>query len=182
MLFRKAVASDHADIVRITSEGRAFLAEQGLDQWQGGNPTPECVAEDIANGYDYLAVDDKTGAPLGVVAVCGIGEPDYDNVRAGAWLTDSPNDPVPGGSTYLVLHRMAVAASARGRGVASFMLGQALGMARERGFASVRVDTHENNRPMQGAFIKHGFVRCCEIEITSPIEPNKKRIGFEVLL
>ena len=77
---------------------------------------------------------------------------------------------------------MAVASAARGRGVATFLLERSIELARARGFASVRVDTHEGNLPMQGAFLKCGFVRCCEIEITSPIEPNKKRIGFELVL
>ncbi len=179
--FRPATADDHAAIVAITTEGREFLAAQGLDQWQGGNPSPERVAEDIACGYSYLAVDTETGAPLGTVALCGVAEADYANVRAGAWLTDAPNDPaLP--SPYLVLHRMAVASAARGRGVATFMLERSIAAARERGFASVRVDTHEGNRPMQGAFVKMGFTRCCEIEITNPLEPNKKRIGFELVL
>ena len=181
MLFRQATTDDHGAIVRITTEGREFLAAQGLDQWQGGNPTPERVAEDIELGYDYLAVDEATGERLGAVAVCGVAEADYDNVRAGAWLTDASNDPaVP--SSYLVLHRMAVASAARGRGVATFLLERSIELARARGFASVRVDTHEGNLPMQGAFLKCGFVRCCEIEITSPIEPNTKRIGFELVL
>lgn len=179
--FRPATADDHAAIVAITTEGREFLAAQGLDQWQGGNPSPERVAEDIACGYSYLAVDAGTGVPLGSVALCGVAEADYANVRAGAWLTDAPDDPaLP--SPYLVLHRMAVASAARGRGVATFMLGRSVEEARRRGFASVRVDTHEGNLPMQGAFLKVGFVRCCEIEITSPIEPTKKRIGFELVL
>ncbi len=203
LIFRQATADDQAAIEAITTDGRAFLASQGLDQWQGGNPTPECIAQDIAQGNDYLAVDEETGERLGVVAVCAGGEADYDNVRAGAWLTESVNavpsegaegtrdagsaggaDPAgqPGFPTYLTLHRIAVSAAARGRGVASFMLRESIAIARERGFKSVRVDTHAGNLPMQGAFLKHGFVRCCDIEITNPIEPNKDRIGFELVL
>ena len=206
LIFRQATADDQAAVEAITTDGRAFLASQGLDQWQGGNPTPECIAWDIAQGNDYLAVDEETGERLGVVAVCAGGEADYDNVRAGAWLTDSVNavpqeGDGPAGSTgqpagqpaddpagqaafptYLTLHRIAVSAAARGRGVASFMLRESIAIARERGFKSVRVDTHAGNLPMQGAFLKHGFVRCCDIEITNPIEPNKDRVGFELVL
>ncbi len=35
---------------------------------------------------------------------------------------------------------------------------------------------------MQGCFSKNGFVRCCDIMITSPIEPTKERVGFEIVL
>lgn len=181
MQFRPATLDDFDAVVAITTAGREFLASQGLDQWQGGNPSPERVREDIERGYDYLAVDETTGEPLGVVAFCGEAEPDYANVTAGAWLTEAPNDPaLP--SPYAVLHRMAVAATGRRGGVASFLLQRCLDLARERGFASVRVDTHHGNLPMQGCFAKNGFTRCCDILITSPIEPTKGRVGYEIVL
>lgn len=181
MLFRIADESDFDAIVAITAAGRAYLAEQGLDQWQGGNPTPERVREDIARGFDRLAVDEGGGEPLGVAALCGEAEPDYANVTAGAWLTPAPNDPaLP--SPYAVVHRLAVAPAARRAGVASFLLRGCLDEARARGFASVRVDTHPGNLPMQACFAKCGFARCCDILITSPIEPTKERVGFEAVL
>ena len=57
MQFRPATLDDFDAVVAITTAGREFLASQGLDQWQGGNPSPERVREDIERGYDYLAVD-----------------------------------------------------------------------------------------------------------------------------
>lgn len=181
MHFRPATPEDFDAVVAITTAGREFLASQGLDQWQGGNPSPERVREDIERGYDYLAVDEQTGEPLGVVAFCGEAEPDYANVTSGAWLTEAPNDPGQP-SPYAVLHRMAVATAGRRGGVASFLLQECLDLARERGFTSVRVDTHHGNLPMQGCFSKNGFTRCCDILITSPIEPTKERVGFEIVL
>ena len=182
MLFRAATSADFDAIVSITAAGRAYLAEQGLDQWQGGNPSPERVREDIACGFDYLAVDESTQEPLGVVAFCGIAEADYANLTSGVWLTDASNDPAVTPSSYAVLHRMAVAPQAKRRGVASFLLQSCLDLARERGFRSVRVDTHHGNLPMQGCFEKNGFTRCCDLLITSPIEPTKERVGFEIVL
>lgn len=182
MLFRPATLEDFDAIVAITTAGREYLAAQGLDQWQGGNPSPGRVRSDIEEGYDFLAVDDETGEPLGVVAFCGLAESDYANITSGAWLTEASNDPTQAPSSYAVLHRMAVASQAKRRGVASFLLGQCLNLARERGFASVRVDTHHGNIPMQTCFEKNGFTRCCDLLITSPIEPTKERVGFEAVL
>lgn len=181
MHFRLATMDDFDAIVAITTAGREYLAAQGLDQWQGGNPSPARVREDIECGYDYLAVDAATGEPLGVLAFCGVAEADYNNLLSGAWLTDVPNDPVLP-STYAVLHRVAVAPQGRRRGVASYMIKSALSLARERGFASVRADTHHGNLPMQACFEKAGFTRCCDLLITSVIEPTKERLGYEVIL
>ena len=190
MIFRQATAEDFDEIRRITGAAREYLASQGLDQWQGGPgwpaaegwPTSERIRQDIELGYDWLAVDDASGEVLGVVAACGDGELDYDNVTSGAWVTQSANDSAKGAVTYMVLHRMAVAPQARRRGVASFMLESSAQMARERGFKSIRVDTHHGNLPMQGAFEKAGMVRCCDILIDSEYEPTKERVGFEVVL
>ena len=41
MIFRQATMEDFDAVVSLTIQGRAALAAQGLDQWQGGNPTPE---------------------------------------------------------------------------------------------------------------------------------------------
>lgn len=182
MQFRPATSADFDDILRITTAAREYLAAQGSDQWAGGNPTPERIREDIARGFDQLAVDEPTGAVLGVVAAVGEPEADYDNLTSGAWLTQASNDPAQGPSTYMVLHRMAVAPEARRRGVATFLLAECLKLARARGFVSVRVDTHHKNVPMQGGFEKAGFTRCCELLITSPLEPTKERIGYEIVL
>lgn len=182
MLFRLATLQDFDAIVAITTAGREYLAAQGLDQWQGGNPSPERVRTDIEQRYDYLAIDEATQEPLGVVAFCGIAEADYANITSGAWLTDASNDPDRAPSSYVVLHRMAVASQAKRRGVASFLLQSCLDLARERRFASVRVDTHHGNLPMQRCFEKNGFTRCCDILITSDIEPTKERVGYEIVL
>lgn len=182
MEFRAARPEELDEIFDIILEGKRALAAQGLDQWQGGNPTRAAIAGNIAEGFTHVAVDTETGAILGTVAICDNGEADYDLVREGAWLTESPNTPGNGPVRYIVLHRLAVAAGAKRRGVATFILERSLEIARERGFASVRVDTHEGNLPMQGAFLKCGMERCCVIEITNPLEITKKRIGFEIVL
>jgi ribosomal protein S18 acetylase RimI-like enzyme len=182
MIVRPARAADFDELVRITSAARVYLAEQGSDQWGGGWPTPARIREDVRCGYALLAADEASGAVLGTVSFVGAGEPDYARLTSGFWLTSSPNSWDDGEVTYAVLHRLAVAPEARRRGVALFLLRSCLELARERGFASVRVDTHHKNLPMQSAFEKAGFARCCELVISSPYEPTKERVGFEALL
>lgn len=203
MIFRQATLNDLDDVIRITRDGRAALAARGLDQWQGGNPTPERLRADIKGGYTFVVeateadvlIDAQNGShPLapgtlvGTVAFVGAGEPDYSRVTSGAWLIDAANTPEElrakgqQQADYVTLHRLATAAAATRRGVASLMLNRCFDRARILGFKSVRADTHEGNIPMQHAFEKCGMTRCCEIEITNPLEPTKKRIGFEIVL
>ena len=122
------------------------------------------------------------GTILGAIALFEGGEADYDTVTEGAWLTSSPNTPRDGAATYLVMHRLAVSAKARRRGVANALLTAGVERARELGLTSVRVDTHEGNVPMQRGFEKAGFTRCCAIEISDPGELSRRRIGFELVL
>ena len=197
MIFRQATLDDFDAVMAIIEDGRAALAKLGIDQWQGGSPNTQMIREDIARGCTMVAVLEKQdcppdstpapGAIVGTLAFVDSGEPDYSRVTSGAWLTDSPNSPeeaeaAGSAPTYATLHRLATSAQATRRGVASFMIRASVGLARERGLRSVRADTHEGNGPMQHTFEKCGMARCCEIELSSPTEPTKKRIGFEVVL
>ncbi len=203
MIFRQATARDFEAVMGIIEDGRAALARLGLDQWQGGSPTENMIRDDIAAGHtcvvEYAEADaliDRQndvcplvpGTVVGTVAFVGAGEPDYSRVTSGSWLIDLPNTPeeiVAAGRSqaeYVTLHRLATSAAATRRGVASFIIESCLDRARIRGFRSVRADTHEGNIPMQRAFEKCGMTRCCEIEISSQLEPTKKRIGYEIVL
>lgn len=64
----------------------------------------------------------------------------------GAWHSNGP---------YGVIHRMAVSQTARGTGAAAACLHYC--MARS---GYVRIDTHDNNLPMQRLLLKNGFAFC----------------------
>ncbi|MBM6999812.1 GNAT family N-acetyltransferase [bacterium] len=180
--FVRATEKDAATILRIGAQGRAALAAMGLDQWSGGTPTPAQVARDVAGGWARLALDD--GVPVGIMSVCAGGERDYDAVNpgSGGWLVASANDPADGDVRYLVCHRVAVAADARRRGVARYMYQCAVKEARAAGMASVRVDTHAGNVPMQRLLVSLGFRHCCDVTISNDLEPTKLRLGYELVL
>lgn len=184
MEFRPATEQDFDAVMKIIENGRAALAELGIDQWQGGSPNEAMIREDIALGRSMVAVErdaDGTEHLMGTLAfVCG--DADYDRILAGAWLTDSANKPEDGAVTYAALHRVAVAANARRRGVASFMIAASCSLAAKRGLASVRADTHAGNIPMQTTFERAGMTRCCEIDLSTELEPTKHRIGYELVL
>lgn len=200
MEIRQATVEDLDAVLGIIADGQAALAGLGIDQWQGGYPTREMIEEDVAGGHTWLAIADEVeatltasrdgsgiepiepGTILGTMAYYADGERDYDFVIEGGWLTESANDATRGPVTYAVLHRLATSAKARRRGVGNALLTDGIERARAQGLASVRVDTHEGNIPMQRGFEKCGFKRCCVIEISFSNEPTNRRVGFELVL
>ena len=76
--------------------------------------------------------------------IYGEDDPTYSQIQEGQWLNDDP---------YGVLH--SVAAGVSGKGVGAFMLDWAL-----ENSGNVRIDTHEDNKPMQNLLIKKDFKYC----------------------
>ncbi len=154
----------------ITQQAKAQLKRLGLSQWQKGYPSREIWAEDILNEMAWLAMDGDT--VLGVFAFQITPDPSYE-VIDGAWLTDTP---------YASMHRVCVADSSKGTGVAGKMFRHGFDMAKNAGFSSLRIDTHPGNHPMQRALQKSGFVLCGNITLVGGSEDGDARIAFEKLL
>ena len=162
---------EHLDeICRITDEAKAQLKRMGVDQWQRGYPAREFWLTDIETQRVWIAVeDDKV---LGAFLFQTTPDASYGAID-GAWLTDGP---------YATIHRVCVSDACKGQGVAGKMFAHAFAMAREQGFPSVRIDTHEGNLPMQSALKKTGFHFCGGITLASGVEAGNPRIGFEYVL
>ncbi|OUO90767.1 GNAT family N-acetyltransferase [Gordonibacter sp. An230] len=177
MHFRKATESDIERIMEIVADGREAIRALGLDQWQGGYPHRGVIEGDVARGDSYL-VEDENGCVVATAMVGFSGERDYDRIEQGAWLTScTSEDPC-----YGVVHRVATAAESRGRGAAVFVMAGAEQLARERGAASVRVDTHPGNAPMQRLLERCGYSKCGIIFIGHAEGATPERIAYEKLV
>lgn len=170
MEFIKAQPRHLGAISRITLQAKTQLKRLGVDQWQKGYPNREVWSADVARGEAWLAVENDE--VLGAFTFLTEPEASYA-VIDGAWLTDKP---------YASIHRVCVADSHKGRGVAGAMLAYGFEMARQQGLASVRVDTHRDNRPMQRTIAKAGFTYCGAIRLVGGVEDGNERIAFEKLL
>lgn len=148
MEFRKAVPADLAGIMDVIHQAQAFIAGQGIDQWQDGYPSEALLAEDIRAGQAY--VFDDGGSVASIAVLTAEPEPVYDAIE-GVWHTGAP---------YLTIHRMAIGDAHRHSGLASEILQNAVAMARENGLAGVRADTHRGNRAMRRFLEKSGFSEC----------------------
>lgn len=160
----------------ILADGRASLAALGIDQWQGGYPHRAVVEADVERGDSYVVEDG--GAVVATAMIGFAGERDYDRIEEGAWLTPcTSEDP-----SYGVVHRVAVASDAKGRGAATFLLARAEDLARANGSASVRIDTHPGNAPMRRLLAKAGYAQCGVICIAHAEEATPERIAYERLV
>lgn len=148
MEFREVMAGDIPAILRIMAEAKALMAACGSSQWDDNYPAREHLEADLASGTGHIAHDGA--AILGYAAVDFTGEPAYRRIK-GQWLSDGP---------YVVLHRLALASRARGRGLGFRFLAYAESMARERGIKSFKIDTGRDNAAMRHILLKSGFTLC----------------------
>ena len=170
MEFRFAVSDDISEINKITEQAKSQLRMLNTDQWQKGYPSEEVWREDIKNNMAYVAVEN--GSILGVFAFQTTDDVSYGEIE-GEWLTDTP---------YASIHRVCVADRAKGKGVAGEIFRHGFIMAKALGFKSVRIDTHQDNVPMQRALIKSGFRKCGKITLMDGCEKGDPRVAFEYVL
>lgn len=146
MEIRKSTLSDLDRIMEIYDLARDYMRSEGNPhQWGGGYPYREIVLEDIEAGHSYVCIDNSE-----IVAVfCFFvgNDESYNEIYGGTWLDDS---------RYAVIHRIAVAL--HGKGVASFCIRWCLSE-----YGNIRIDTHEDNIPMQRLLGKLGFTYCGRI-------------------
>ena len=167
MSYRLVNESEIETAMAIIEDGRAFLKPQGGGQWQNGYPSRDTILEDIRS-HRLFGVLDEEGKLAGVCALT-YHEDDYDHLYEGHWLSDLP---------YMVMHRIAVKSEYRGQGYGKALFEVFEMEARKQGYASLRIDTHENNAAMRHLLEKSGFLYCGKAILT----PNKDRMVFEKLL
>ena len=164
-VLRRAGQADMPVIRRMIAEGRASLAERGIDQWRVHYPDDAAFACDLAVGQLWV-LSGPDGTPAAVAALCFGEDPTYRRMTDGRWTEDAP---------YAAIHRVAVSASLRGQGIAGELFGALCAAAAQNGMRWVRADTHSDNASMRRALEKSGFVLCGKIR-TAHDEP---RVAYE---
>ncbi|HEY1099001.1 MAG TPA: GNAT family N-acetyltransferase [Myxococcota bacterium] len=163
---RRATVDDEAAIWAILRDAIERRRRDGSRQWQDGYPNPAVVAADVARGVGFVLVD-ADDVVVGYVACIVDDEPAYAQID-GAWL---------GGGSFLVFHRVAVASTQLGRGLAAALLAHVEQLARDVDVDSVRADTNFDNGAMLHLFAKCGYAYCGEISLRgSPRRAYEKRL------
>ncbi len=169
LTIRKTTARDIAALLSLFAEARATIAALGIDQWQNGYPNEAVIREDLLHHRGYLV--ERDGELLATFALIEDGEPSYDRIENGAWLTgDQRMAP-----HYLAIHRVAIAVCARGFGIASLIMEFAANRAAALDRTSLRIDTHHGNIVMRKMLEKQGFFHCGTIFLTD----GALRVAYE---
>lgn len=156
-MIRNARPADWDDIMEIYAIARGFMKTAGNPtQWGDTFPPVDMVKEDIALQQSYVVELD--GRVQAVFAMIPGVDPTYLKIE-GAWLNDEP---------YAAVHR--VASRGEVRGLTAVILNWALAQ-----HSNIRIDTHDDNIPMQRALASAGFTPCGRVWM----EDGSPRIAFQ---
>ena len=150
-IFKKATQADTSAIWDLLQGAIARRKADGSIQWQDGYPNPEVVANDIRKGAGYVLIQE--GLIIGYVAILINEEPEYARLK-GNWLTNVD---------FVVFHRVAVAETHLGKGVAKELFLHIEEFAREHGIKSIKADTNFDNKAMLYLFEKFQYSYCGEV-------------------
>ena len=170
MFIRKTEKNDIDTIIPIFEEARRTIAALGIDQWQNGYPSEGVILADIELEQSYACEID--GKICGSFAMLENGEPTYDKIFDGHWLTGD------GSRDYIAIHRVAISVSSRGSGLSGKIIGFAADFAKEKGRKSLRIDTHRGNAVMRRMLEKNGFQYCGVIYL----ENGDERVAYEKII
>ncbi len=170
MEIRKTKTEDLSEIMPIFDEARATIATLGIDQWQNGYPSREVIEKDIKKAQSYCVL--LGNDIVGTFALIDDGEPTYDKIFDGNWLTGDGKD------LYFAIHRVAISVKNRGSGISAQIIDFCAEKAKENGKLSLRIDTHRGNIVMRKMLEKHGFSHCGTIFL----ESGDERVAYEKLI
>lgn len=136
---RRAEETDLPAVLELYRQARSFMASRGNpNQWGKDKPLCSQTEKDLAEGHLYVICEEKT--IRGVFALIPGEDPTYRVIVDGSWRSQSP---------YCTIHRVAGDGSG---GI--FAAAAAYGL---QVCTHLRVDTHEDNLPMQKAILAAGF-------------------------
>jgi len=169
MNLKKSTTTDIPVIMKIVADAQQYLASLNIDQWQDGYPNEEQITLDIQNDDSYVVLNDQDKI-IGTTVFTTKAEPTYAKIE-GKWLTKTD-------AIYGVIHRLAVDNEYRKLGLAKFVFKYFEEHLKNQQIKSMRIDTHKDNKGMQGLLANLGYQYCGIIILTSGAE----RLAYEKAL
>ena len=160
MDIRKTRKEDIPTIMDLYEKAKAFMRSTGnLTQWNNGYPTVEIITADIDNGNSYVFVENDE--IVGTFAFIIGEDPTYRVIEGGGWHSNQ---------TYGTIHRIASSGKVKGLAKSCFdYCGEKID--------HLRIDTHEDNQPMQDAVLRYGFRKCGIIHVRD----GGRRVAFDYI-
>ena len=170
MEYRLAKPEDLLQMMEMVDQAKASFRERGIDQWQKGEPDAPGLSSAIAAGQ--VRVLELSGRVVAMITLMEGPDPSYREID-GSWLNDRP---------YMAFHRVCVAEDLKGRGLAAKLCAASEEESGRRGYRDIRIDTHPDNRSMQRALEKSGYLRCGTLRLLGGSEDGDLRVGFQKVL
>ncbi|MDO5707447.1 MAG: hypothetical protein Q4P31_02300 [Andreesenia angusta] len=147
MYIEKANINDIDRLKKIYSDARKFMSSGGnAKQWKDNYPPEEVILNDINKNRLYKCILDNR--IVGVFALLFEDEEEsYKDIYDGEWINDDP---------YYIIHR--IASSRDTKGVGTFCIEWCVNE-----FNNIKIDTHDDNIPMQNLLKKLKFHKCGKI-------------------
>lgn len=166
MILRLATMNDLPDIWKIIQFAIAQRKADGSDQWQNGYPNEQSILADIHHQHGYV-IEENGNILLYAAIIFGIDE-NYNEIE-GAWLNEED---------YVVLHRVAIAEIAKGRGIAMHLFKEVETMAKTKNVLNIRVDTNYDNIPMLKLIDRLHYTYCGEVQMGGGTRKAFQKILF----
>lgn len=170
MNYRPAKEKDLPRLTAMSQQAVAYFRANGIDQWQKGEPNEEGLFSSIKEQRLYVLEED--GQAVAMITLARGPELSYQEID-GAWLNEEP---------YYAFHRVCVESSRKGQGTAAKLFDQSEKLVRSLGFFNVRIDTHPDNRSMQRALEKNGYVLCGRLILKEGSEAGDPRLAYQKIL
>ena len=150
-------------IMQVIDDARNIMrANDNLTQWINGYPSAEVILNDINQNIGYICWNDTEIVGYFSFLKGDNPEPTYNIIDNGRWLNNEP---------YGVIHRLA--SNGKAKGVAKACFDYCFTQIN-----NIRVDTNNNNLPMQNFFKKYGFTYCGVIYVAD----GSARDAFQMVL
>lgn len=156
-------------IIEIFNIGRETMRNSGnMSQWINGYPSKELLLSDIQKNQLFIVYDDSVENTenlslenIHAVFAFIIGDdPTYSYIENGKWPNSNP---------YGTIHRIASDGTQKGilKNTVEFCLNK---------ISTLRIDTHADNKIMQNAVKKCGFIQAGIIYV----EDGSPRVAFQL--
>ena len=167
-MLRKAKSTELDEIMLIIEDGREFLRQQEINQWQHGSPSKETIEQDIKEQTSYVYEIDRN-----IVATAMLTNYDRDYENYPTLWSKCDN--------YLVIHRVATLKNIRNQGIGRQFLSAIVEFVKKENIDYIRIDTHKDNKIMRKFLSDFGFVELGEIKLTMKNNSDdKERIAYEI--
>lgn len=167
-MLRKAKNTEIKEIMSVIEDGKEFLKQQGINQWQHGSPGRSDIEKDIKQDTSYIY---EVSGKIVATAMLNTYDADYEKYPT-LWTRCNK---------YLVIHRLAIKEEYRSQGIGHKFMNDIILFAKENSVEYIRIDTHKDNVIMRKYLSKNNFKELDEIKLSMKNSlDDKERIAYEL--